>query len=230
MSVIDLAAGKVVKNLQVAPPLSHPKSIAVDPKAPLAFVANANQDTDHCDRHQSFRWSRTLSVERSQGVGSLTHVRQLSLPTAATCSRPTPGRTRSRSSLSPERSAAGRRQALGQEEGVARNASPLPEVAAKHKGKGKKKSGGRKARPFQLVGRIPTGSYPTTAVATPEARASSSGSPPAVSASVRNPGGPNPSTGDDTYLNQYLPSIVTAPPGSSSYPSDRKIRKLTPIR
>ena len=33
VAVIDLAAGKVVKNLQVAPPLSHPESIAIDPKA-----------------------------------------------------------------------------------------------------------------------------------------------------------------------------------------------------
>ena len=37
--------GEVIKTIQVAPPLSHPESIAVDPKAPLAFVGNANQDT-----------------------------------------------------------------------------------------------------------------------------------------------------------------------------------------
>ncbi len=98
--------------------------------------------------------------------------------------------------------------------------------AAKHKGKGK--SRGRKARPFQLVGRIPTGSYPTMAAATPKRRQ-------LVWVSARglgvgpNPGGPNPNTGDDNYLDQYLPSIVDGASGVLKYPSDKKIRKLTPI-
>ena len=70
VSVIDLPAGKVVKSLQVAPPLSHPESIAVDPKAPLAFVGNANQDTITVIDTKSMSVARTLSVERPQGVGS----------------------------------------------------------------------------------------------------------------------------------------------------------------
>ena len=70
VSVIDLPAGKVVKSLQVAPPLSHPESIAVDPKAPLAFVGNANQDTITVIDTKSMSVARTLSVERPQGVGT----------------------------------------------------------------------------------------------------------------------------------------------------------------
>jgi hypothetical protein len=44
-----------------------------------------------------------------------------------------------------------------------------------------------------------------------------------------NPNGPNPNTGDDTYLDQYLPSIVDGDSGVLTYPSDRRIRKLTPV-
>ena len=61
VSVIDLATANVVKTIQVAPRLSHPEAIAVDPRAPLAFVANANQDTItviNTDRMEvaRFRW------------------------------------------------------------------------------------------------------------------------------------------------------------------------------
>ncbi|MBO0748533.1 MAG: hypothetical protein J2O47_09275, partial [Acidimicrobiaceae bacterium] len=79
-----------------------------------------------------------------------------------------------------------------------------------------------------LIGRVPTGSYPTMVAATPKRRQ-------LVWISARGLGvgpnlnGPNPNTGDDTYLDQYLPSIVDGASGILSYPSDRKVRKLTPI-
>ena len=44
-----------------------------------------------------------------------------------------------------------------------------------------------------------------------------------------NPNGPNPNTGDDNLPDQYLPSIVDGDSGVLTYPSDRKIRKLTPV-
>ena len=86
----------------------------------------------------------------------------------------------------------------------------------------------RRVRPFQLIGRIPTGSYPTMAASTPKRHQ-------LVWVSARglgvgpNPNGPNPNTGDDTYLDQYLPSIVDGDSGVLTYPSDQRIRKLTPV-
>ena len=50
--------------------LRIPESIAVDPKAPLAFVGNANQDTITVIDTKSMSVARTLSVERPQGVGT----------------------------------------------------------------------------------------------------------------------------------------------------------------
>jgi hypothetical protein len=225
VAVIDLTAGKVVKTLQVAPPLSHPESIAVDPEAPRAFVGNANQDTITVIDTKSLSVARTLSVERPQGVG-----------TSPTYVSVTPDGCDLLSADSGEDAVA--IFALSRKKRCGEGAKPGPkkgnkggtataEAAAKHK-KGKGKSKRRKAKPFQLVGRIPTGSYPTMAAATPKRRQ-------LVWVSARglgvgpNPGGPNPFTGDDTYLNQYLPSIVDGASGVLNYPSDRKVRKLTPI-
>ena len=226
--VIDIGTAKVVKTIQVAPALSHPESLAVDPKGHLAFVANANQDTITVIDTKSMEVARTLSVERSQGIGtSPTHVSVtpdgcdllsadsgedavavFALSRAKKCGQ---------SGKRPRRKKSAKKTTA---------AAPTSQPAAKH---GKKhKSHRRRARPFQLVGRIPTGSYPTMVAATPKRHQ-------LVWVSARglgvgpNPGGPNPNTGDDTYLNHYLPSIVDGASGVLTYPSDRKVRKLTPI-
>ena len=237
VSVIDLAAAQVVKTVQVAPRLSHPEGMAVDPKAPLAFTANANQDTISVINTNSFDVVRTLSVERSQGLGSS--------PTNVSV---TPDGCDLLSADSGEDAVAV--FALSRAKGCGQGGKPpgkkkhggkgkgggkstlVAQTSAKDKGKGKGKGKGksdrRKARQYQLVGRIPTGSYPTAVAATPHRRQ-------LVWVSARglgvgpNPGGPNPNTGDDTYLDQYLPSIVTGASGVLNYPGDKKIRKLTPI-
>ena len=116
-----------------------------------------------------------------------------------------------------------------QRKGGKKSTLAVAQPASKHKKKGKGKSNRRKARPFQLVGRIPTGSYPTAVAATPKRRQ-------LVWVSARglgvgpNPGGPNPDTGDDTYLNQYLPSIVTGASGVLNYPSDQQDPQAHPDR
>jgi DNA-binding beta-propeller fold protein YncE len=227
VSVIDLAAGKVMKTIQVAPPLSHPESIAIDPRAPRAFVGNANQDTITVIDTRSMSVARTLSVERPQGVG-----------TSPTYVSVTPDGCDLLSADSGEDAVAvfalSQRKRCGEggkkskkKKGGKKSTVAVAESAAKRKGR-HKKSRGRSAKPFQLVGRIPTGSYPTMAAATPKRRQ-------LVWVSARglgvgpNPAGPNPNTGDDTYLNQYLPSIVDGASGVLTYPSDRRIRKLTPV-
>jgi hypothetical protein len=227
VAVVDLAAATVVKTIQVAPPLSHPESIAMDPKAARAFVGNANQDTITVIDTKSLSVGRTLSVERPQGVG-----------TSPTYVSVTPDGCDLLSADSGEDAVAV--FALSRKKRCGEGAKPGPkkknskkggaataEAATKHK-KGTAKSKRRKAKPYQLVGRIPTGSYPTMAAATPKRRQ-------LVWVSARglgvgpNPGGPNPFTGDDTYLDQYLPSIVYGASGVLNYPSDKKVRKLTPI-
>ena len=234
VAVIDLAAGTVVKTIQVAPPLSHPESIAMDPKAPLAFVGNANQDTITVIDTKSLSVARTLSVERPEGVGtSPTYVSVTSdgcdLLSADSGEDAVAVFALSKGKHCGEGAKKGKKKKK-KRKGGKKSAGAVAKQAAKHKGQHKKhrKAKGRKAKPFQLIGRIPTGSYPTMAAATPKRRQ-------LVWVSARglgvgpNRNGPNPFTGDDTYLDQYLPSIVDGASGVLSYPSDRKIRKLTPI-
>jgi hypothetical protein len=229
VAAIDLASAKLIKTITVAPPLSHPESIAVDPKSHFAFVGNANQDTITVIDTKSMEVARTLSVERSQGIG--TSPTDLSVtPDGCDLLSADSGEdavaifalSRGKRCGESGKPAGKKKRRKGSEKsGVAE-----AESAAKHKGK--RKSRRRRAKPFQMVGRIPTGSYPTMAAATPKRRQ-------LVWVSARglgvgpNPGGPNPNTGDDSYLDQYLPSIVDGASGVLTYPSDRKIRKLTPI-
>ncbi len=223
VSVVDLAAGKVVKTIPVAPPLSHPESIAIDPKAPRAFVGNANQDTITVIDTKTLSVSRTLSVERPQGIGTSPTYVSVTSDGCDLLSADSGEDAVAVFALSRKR-----RCGDGAKRGSKKNRKKGPASGADAVAAAKGKAKARKAKPFQLVGRIPTGSYPTVAAATPKRRQ-------LVWVSARglgvgpNPGGPNPNTGDDTYLNQYLPSIVDGASGVLNYPSDRKIRKLTPI-
>ena len=228
VSVIDLASGQggqepaggaaALPSRRASPSIRRRRSPS---------SANANQDTITVIDTKSMSVARTLSVERPQGVG-----------TSPTYVSVTPDGCDLLSADSGEDAVAvfalskGKRcgeggKPPGKKKGKKGSASTA-QFAAKQKGKGKKKSDARKAKTFQLVGRIPTGSYPTVAAATPKRRQ-------LVWVSARglgvgpNPNGPNPNTGDDTYLDQYLPSIVDGASGVLNYPSDRKIRKLTPI-
>src|SRR5262249_22554930 len=188
--------------------------------------ANANQDTIAVIDTKTMSVARTLSVERPQGIG-----------TSPTYVSVTPDGCDLLSADSGEDAVAvfalSRKKSCGEgaKQGPNKKKGKKSDVATAQpaaKGKGKKKSGGRRAKAFQLVGRIPTGSYPTMAAATPKRRQ-------LVWISARglgvgpNPGGPNPSTGDDTYLNQYLPSIVDGAPGPLTSPSARRLRKLPPV-
>jgi DNA-binding beta-propeller fold protein YncE len=228
VSVIDLAAAKVVKTIQVAPPLSHPQSIAVDPKAPLAFVGNANQDTITVIDTKSLSVARTLSVERPQGIGTSPTYVSVTPDGCDLLSADSGEDAVAVFALSQRKPCGEAGKLAGKKKRGKKSTSAVAELAARHKGKSKSKADGRKPKPFELVGRIPTGSYPTMAAATPKRRQ-------LVWVSARglgvgpNPNGPNPNTGDDTYLNQYLPSIVDGDSGVLTYPSDSRIRKLTPV-
>src|SRR3954471_13573650 len=70
VSVIDLDAGKKTKDIQVGTHLSHPEAIAVDPKAARAYVTVTNSDQVAVLDTKALKVERTLSVERSQGLGA----------------------------------------------------------------------------------------------------------------------------------------------------------------
>jgi phospholipase C len=169
--------------------------------AALAFVANANQDLIAVIDTRHMRVSRTLSVSRPQGNGT------------------TPTR------LSVTGDGCDLLSADSGEDAVAVFA--LSSAAGCDPGR----HGRRHRRRFELVGRLPVGSSPTFVAAR-----STRG--PMVWVSARrlgvgpNPNGPNPDSPNDTgnFINhiQYLPSIVRGDGGILAFPSDARIRGLTP--
>src|SRR3954463_6385122 len=70
VSVVDLDAGKKVKDITVGAHLSHPEAIAVDPEAARAYVTIANSDQVAVLDTKDLKVERTLSVERPEGLGA----------------------------------------------------------------------------------------------------------------------------------------------------------------
>ena len=201
VSVIDLASGRKVKTIQVGAHLSHPEGMAVDPRRPLAFVAIANDDQIGVIDTKTLTLKRTLSVARPTGAGT------------------TP------SQVTVTHDGCDLLSADSGEDAVAVFAlSRAHRCDPSHKGL-------RRARPYQLVGRLPVGSYPTVAAAR-----SADGELAWISARGLgvgpNPHGPNPNSPNDSddFINsfQYLPSIVRGSSGILRFPSDSQIRRLTP--
>ena len=62
--MIDLAAAKKIKDIQVGPNLSHPEGIAIDPQGKRAYVALADQDTVAVIDLKKLEVEKTLSVGR----------------------------------------------------------------------------------------------------------------------------------------------------------------------
>jgi DNA-binding beta-propeller fold protein YncE len=205
VSVIDLAAGTKIQDITVGAHLSHPEGIAADPKADRAYVAVASEDHIAVLDTKKMTVSRKLSVERKQGVGTQ--------PVALTVTND------------------GCRllSADSGEDAVAIFA--LKKGCDLKRATTKKHKHPKKAKAFQLVGRVPTASYPVFAGASPRRErlmwiaAKGLGVGP-------NPNGPNPlSTNDsDNHINSfsYLPSIISGIAGSAAFPTDAELRKLNP--
>jgi hypothetical protein len=253
VSVIDLARAQKVKDIQVGPNLSHPEGIAIDPNASRAYVAVAHQDLIAVIDTEKLEVSRSLSVERKEGIG--TEPTQLSVTadgcrllsansgedTVAVfalrngCDIP---RARARKPSRAARKAdavlqhEGRRRVdLAKSADVERAELLGDEAEAAAEARKARKPVKRKATAFTLVGRIPVGSYPVFAGATPKRSklvwiaAKGLGVGP-------NPNGPNPTDtrNSDDAINsfQYLPSIVTGMSGIGAFPTDRELKKMTP--
>jgi YVTN family beta-propeller protein len=204
VSVINLATASVTKTIQVGPHLSHPEGMAVDPKAPLAFVANASQDVIAAINTDSMTVQRTLSDGRPQGQGTT--------PTYV--------------SVTPD--GCNLLSADSGEDAVAVFAlSDAARCDRSHHGANRSPPA---RHPFELIGRLPVGSYPTMVAANRRGKlawisARGLGVGP-------NPNGPTPKSPNDSddFINsfQYLPSIVRGSSGILRFPSDRRIRALTP--
>jgi DNA-binding beta-propeller fold protein YncE len=224
VSVVDLSSGITSKTIQVGPHLSHPESIAMDPKRDRAYVAVTNQDLIAVINTKNFSVERTLSVERPQGTG--TTPSYLSV-TSDGCDL--------LSADSGEDAVAV--FALGSNRGCDAGAKAKPKKHHKAHASGAAaakaghKSRKRHAKPFELIGRIPVGSYPTVAVAGPKHKTLAWVSARGIGVGP-NTNGPNPNSPNDSDNNinsfQYLPSIVQGSSGILAFPSDKKIRKLTP--
>ncbi len=70
VAMIDMASGRRISDVTVGPHLSHPESIAIDPREPLAYVAVTSQDLIAVIDTDKRQVVRTLSVARPQGNGA----------------------------------------------------------------------------------------------------------------------------------------------------------------
>ncbi len=202
VSAIDLASGQVTKTIQVSGHLSHPEGMAIDPTRPLAFAAIASTDRIAVINTKTMMHTRSLSLARPRGTGTT--------PTQVTVTR----------------DGCDLLSADSGEDAVAVFA--LSRAARCDPGP---PTGERNVRPFGLVGRLPLGSYPTAVAAR-----SVNGKLAWISARGLgvgpNPNGPDPNSPNDSddFINsfQYLPSIVHGKSGILHFPSDKRIRSLTP--
>jgi DNA-binding beta-propeller fold protein YncE len=233
VSVIDLKSGTKDTDIKVGAHLSHPEGIAIDPVVDRAYVAIASEDRIAVIDTKKMEVERKLSVERSSGVG--TEPVALSV-TADGC--------RLMSSDAGEDAIA----VFALKDGCdTPRAKPVTKKKKKHKKRRRRhhrhhhhgnvspnftgKLALAKAKQFQLLGRVPTASYPVFAAATPKREsliwiaAKGLGVGP-------NPTGPNPLSPDDSdnAINTftYLPSIVSGLSGATPFPTDKELRALTP--
>ncbi|MEA2439986.1 MAG: hypothetical protein QOH76_1410, partial [Thermoleophilaceae bacterium] len=235
VSVIDLAAGTKQKDITVGGHLSHPEGIAIDPKAERAYVAVASEDKIAVIDTQKMEVTRKLSVERSQGTG--TQPVALSV-TADGC--------RLLASDSGEDAIAVFALKSGCDTKRAATSKPGKKKPRKgRRGGGRQGEDGQgqdvedarftgrlaKAKAFELIGRVPTASYPVFAGASNKRErlvwiaAKGLGVGP-------NPNGPNPLSpaNNDDEINKfsYLPSIISGLAASAVFPTDAELRKLSP--
>jgi DNA-binding beta-propeller fold protein YncE len=233
VSVIDLASGAKEKDITVGKHLSHPEGIAIDPKANRAYVAVASEDKIAVIDTQRMEVTRKLSVERSQGIG--TQPVALSVTAdgcrllAADSGEDAVAVFALKSGCDTKRQAAARKPPKKKK----------PRKRGGRGGQGQDDRQGedredlrlaRKAKAFELIGRMPTASYPVFAGATNKRErlawiaAKGLGVGP-------NPTGPNPLSpaNNDDQINQftYLPAIVSGLAGSAVFPTDAELRKLS---
>jgi DNA-binding beta-propeller fold protein YncE len=252
VSVIDLAGASEEKEITVGPHLSHPEGMATDPKADRVYVAVTHQDLVQVINTKTMEVERALSVERPQGLGtapvavSVTRDgRRLIVSDSgedAVAVFALPG-ARAKSSRLEQRADAvlqheGRRN-VDQAEIEREEAAEIYGEEAEEQVEAEKaaKPVQRKPKDWELIGRVPTAAYPTWAGATPRKRtlvwvtAEGAGSGPnSLKPGETVPRDPGSSTGGspESLWFKYLPSYTFGRSGVLKFPSDKRLRKLTP--
>jgi YVTN family beta-propeller protein len=232
VSVIDLKSGSKTKDITVGAHLSHPEGIAIDPKADRAYVAVASDDKIAVIDTKKMEVERKLSVERSQGIG--TEPTALSVTAdgcrlmAADSGEDAVAVFALRAGCDTKRAKAAKPHKKKKKHKRVRHHRRRRHTDPRFTGKTSAASAAA-AKPFTLIGRVPTASYPVFAGATPGRErlvwiaAKGLGVGP-------NPNGPNPLSRNDSdnAINtfQYLPSIVSGLAGSAVFPTDAELKKL----
>ena len=252
VSVVDLASGEKEKDITVGPHLSHPEGMATDPKADRVYVAVTHQDLVRVIDTKTMKEERALSVERPQGLGTA--------PVAVSVTRDgrrlivsnsgedavaifaLPGSRPKSSRLEREADAVlqheGRRN-VEQAEIEREEAAEIYGEEAEEEVEAEKAARPvrRKPKAWELIGRVPTASYPTWAGATPRRRslvwvtAEGAGSGPnSLREGETVPYDPGSSTGyaPESFWFKYLPSYTFGRSGVLKFPSNRRLRRLTP--
>ena len=266
VSVIDLEGGSEIEEIRVGPHLSHPEGIAVDPKRPLAYVAVTHQDLIAVINTNTLEVVRTLSVERPQGIGTApVHLsvtadgcRLLSANSGedaiAVFALSANARCEPRRARGARARAAAVRRANelilareGQqgfelsESELAERAEVLGEEAEERvEEELEERPVRRRGKRWQLLGRIPVGSYPTAVFATPQpvgkrrlvwiaAKGLGVGSNEARRGE-QIPPDPGSATGNapDRFRFRYLPANVFGLSGITAFPSQQRLRRMTP--
>ena len=244
VSVIDLAAATETDEITVGPHLSHPEGIAIDPTRPLAYVAVTHQDLIAVVNTKTNEVERTLSVERPQGIGTApSHlsvtadgcrllsansgedaVAVFALRVAPRC-EPRKPRRRGRGAEASRLAESilqheGRKGADLSESSQAEAAEVFGEEAEEEVEEKLERAPAQRIERWSLLGRVPVGSYPVAALATPQK--------PRRRSLVWVTGkglGVGPNAGLDE---PYLPKNVFGSSGVLRFPSKARLARLTP--
>jgi DNA-binding beta-propeller fold protein YncE len=253
VSVIDLAAGEEEKEITVGPHLSHPEGMAADPKADRVYVAVTHQDLVRVIDTKTMEVVRSLSVERPQGLGTAPVAvsvtgdgRRLIVTNSgedAVAVFALPGAAKkpvSRQAARADRvlQHEGRRN-VEQAEIEREEAAEIYGEEAEEEVEAVKavRPVQRRPKAWELIGRVPTASYPTWAGATSRRRslvwvtAEGAGSGPnslKPGETVERDTGSSTSDAPASFRFKYLPSYTFGRSGVLPFPSDARLRKLTP--
>jgi YVTN family beta-propeller protein len=221
VSVIDLRSRTVTKTITVGAHLSHPEGMFADPKADRVYVAITAEDRIAVIDTKRMAVSRYLSVARRTGNG--TQPTRLSV-TLDGCRLLSADSGEDAIAVFALRRGCDIRKRFKPRRRRTRNIHRKATHARAKKP--------RRAKAFELIGRVPTASYPTFAGASPRRRqlvwiaAKGLGTGP-------NPNGPRPTSpldADDTINSfQYLPAFVKGLAGVARFPADRRIREVSRI-